>query len=359
MVMDMKELNKEPIAAPITGYLGKVRQLLMQGVGVDAKNKKLIEASHEGNLRKVRKLLAQGADVNASDPDRTGDTSLICAVDGFHLEIVDLLLANNADVNAKNSNGYTALCVVATKGSKALPIIKLLLKSGANIDLGPTLGNDGAGVTPLYLAAIQGSNAVIKCLIKNSASANGKLESDNTTMMHGAAAKGDQETVRLLYDIGVALDAPRNDGNTPLHIASIVGNLDAAKALIDLGASIENLGGDGVTPLWNSVSNGRGALVELLLARGACHTPKCTNLTPLHVAAMNGLDDILLMLIHAGASVDVKNDSHTPIEYALGKGHKNTVDILNAELHKQKIAANLAGKERYVTVWVTNGELHT
>ncbi|MGA8146667.1 MAG: ankyrin repeat domain-containing protein [Gallionellaceae bacterium] len=319
-------------------------------------NMKLIEASLAGDLNIVHRLLAEGADANASDQDQ--DTSLICAANGSHFEIVKLLLASNVDVNAKNDKGYTALYVAAASNAKeALPIIELLLKSGANPTLGPTCGNDGAGATPLYVASFNGNNEAVKCLLKNGAPVNANLE-DGSTMMHAAAAKGNQETVRLFFHIEVPLDLPRNDGNTPLHIACIVGNLDAATALLDLGASIESLNGKGETPLWEAVLNNRGKLVRLLLARGASHTPNSIKIAPLHVAAINGYDDILLMLIRAGASIVGKYDSCTAIELAITKKNKSTVDILNAELHKQKVAANLASKGRHVTVWVTSGELH-
>ena len=291
--------------------------------------------------------------------DSDHDTPLICAANGLHLEICDLLLANNADVNAKNLQGYTALYVAASKGDEALPIIKLLLKSDANSTLGPTHGNDDAGATPLFIAADRGSNAIIECLLKNGASVN--INSDSGwTMMHAAAARGNKKSVRLFHDAGVPFDTPQNGGLTPLHMASIAGNLITAKALLDLGASVDSLDKNGATPLMHSVANERGTLVKLLLSRGANHTLGMNGLTLLHYAAMGGLDDIVMMLIRAGAPVDVKSDdTHTPTEFAIGKGHKNTVGILNAELHKQKVAANLAKNGRYVTVWVTSDMLHT
>lgn len=52
MKVNMKELNKKSTAPFITGYLGKIREFLIWGIGVDAKNKKLIEASQVGNLKK-------------------------------------------------------------------------------------------------------------------------------------------------------------------------------------------------------------------------------------------------------------------------------------------------------------------
>lgn len=355
--IDMNNLDKKPIAPSVIDYFGKIIQFLMSGISAEAKNKKLIEASIAGNLEKVRKLLAQGASANTSDPD--GDTPIICAANSLHLGIIELLLANNANVNAINSRGYSALYIASTRGNEAIPIIELLLKSGANCSHFIPHGCEGAGATPLYAAAFYGNNSGIKCFLSNGASVLANLE-DGSTMMHAAAVGGDQEIIKLFLDASVAIDTPNNDGRTPLHMASIVGNVITAAALLNHGAFIDRLDGSGGTPLMHAVFNKRGSLVELFLLRGANYKLLLNGLSLLHYAALEGFDDILLMLIHAGAQVDALSDEgRTPVEFALIKGHTDTVEILNAELHKQRVAANLVGEERYVTVWVTNGELHT
>jgi ankyrin repeat protein len=60
-----------------------------------------------GSLEDVKQLLADGVDVDAKN--KLGWTPLLWAVGDGHKEIVELLIANGADVNAKRSDGGTSL----------------------------------------------------------------------------------------------------------------------------------------------------------------------------------------------------------------------------------------------------------
>ena len=55
----------------------------------------------------MQELLDQGVDVDAKDD--IGDTALMRAAGGGHLETVTALLSGGANVNAKNTGGVTVL----------------------------------------------------------------------------------------------------------------------------------------------------------------------------------------------------------------------------------------------------------
>jgi ankyrin repeat protein len=66
----------------------------------------LMLAAFRGDISTVRELLLAGADVDARDKD--GDTALMFAAYRGHAEIVSLLLDYGANIYARARNGWTA-----------------------------------------------------------------------------------------------------------------------------------------------------------------------------------------------------------------------------------------------------------
>ncbi|QWF83524.1 ankyrin repeat domain-containing protein [Amycolatopsis sp. CA-230715] len=101
--------------------------------------------------------------------------------------------------------------------------------------------------------------------------------------LHYAAADNDVVTVKERLDAGVDVDlAERRSGFTPLHFAVQGGALDTTVALLDAGADIQApTVPRGASPLHLAVSGWRlnpdGAMIDLLLARGADKTAREKN----------------------------------------------------------------------------------
>jgi ankyrin repeat protein len=105
------------------------------------KDNALVRAAGAGDVNAVRKALKAGALVNsiyldgcaAFGSDASGETALLWAVAGDHLEVVKLLIEAKADVNLKSVNswhdGETPL-YRAVKANKAA-IVEALVKAGA------------------------------------------------------------------------------------------------------------------------------------------------------------------------------------------------------------------------------------
>jgi ankyrin repeat protein len=100
----------------------------------------LMLASIKGELQLASKLIKKGADVNKTDW-----TPLHYAASGGHTALIGLLLENNAYIDAESPNSTTPLMMAAMYGSEAS--VKLLLKEGAD----PRLKNQ-QGLTALDFA---------------------------------------------------------------------------------------------------------------------------------------------------------------------------------------------------------------
>jgi len=307
----------------------------------------LIAAANSGDAGKLGQLLSQGADINASDP-ASGDTALIAAVDSRQAAAVELLLGHRPNLDIKDNNGQTALYVAAAKGDAALTFVDLLLKAGANSRLGPTEGQN-AGATPLHLASILRANDCIRCLLSHKAPIDVLLP-DGSTLMHSAAIGGDGMTVTILCDAGVSIDKSNNAGRTPLHYAAIVGNAVAAATLMAYGAKVDSRDGEGDTPLMKAVLNNRSAVVKILLEHGA--DPEVvvptgdSAMNPLYSASIEGFDDIVRLLIDAGARVDTRVGGFASvIDLAKTAGHQSVVKLLKAAKKHQSVNTAHGDKE--------------
>ncbi|MEQ1567547.1 MAG: ankyrin repeat domain-containing protein [Myxococcota bacterium] len=87
-------------------------------------------AAFAGDLHGVRRALASGTPVDARSDGSTGATALHCAVAAGCVEAVDVLLAAGARVGARDGAGYTPLLLAAERGDA--PLVKRLLRAGAD-----------------------------------------------------------------------------------------------------------------------------------------------------------------------------------------------------------------------------------
>jgi ankyrin repeat protein len=135
-------------SASFSGYLSIVRELIPQGVDIDAQESggwtALMYAAAKGNLDIFQILLAAGADINIKD--RSGETALSKAAYWGHLEIVNLLLSAGAEVNGiDNEEGSAPLMNAIYFGR--VQIVETLLAAGANPKL-----RDKNGKTAIEIA---------------------------------------------------------------------------------------------------------------------------------------------------------------------------------------------------------------
>lgn len=215
-----------------------------------------------------------------------------------------------------------------------------------------------------------------------------KWVSKGWTALHIAIANDRREEMeRLVRSNGGCrwLDSRDKEGRTPLHLAASKGLLESAKALIGAGARVDARSKDGRTALFRAAANGDSQMVKMLVEMGADPTvtelhlgrsaldiarakghgvvvkilergeavlhaarlgdlqlletllekAATTNfrdqygLTALHMAAIKGNKDALMIVAEFGADLECQDgEGHTPLHMAVEGGCAQTVEVL-------------------------------
>jgi len=205
-------------------------------------------------------------------------------------EVMIALFQNEDDPNVKDTYGRTPLWWAAANGHEA--VVKLLLdKEGVDPDSKGSYYNR----TPLSRAAKNGHEAVVKLLLdKEGVDPDSKDSYNGRTPLSRAAANGHEAVVKLLLDKkGVDPDSKDSYyGRTPLWWAAMNGHGAVVKLLLDKeGVDPDPKDRCGQTPLWKAAANGHEAVVKLLLDKKGVDLDSKDSYygqTPLWWAATNG-----------------------------------------------------------------------
>ncbi|CDJ26388.1 unnamed protein product [Triticum aestivum] len=116
--------------------------------------------------------------------------------------------------------------------------------------------------------------------------------------LHLAAARGNLVMcAHLVEELRMDVNAVDNGGRTPLIHAMYGERVGAFKYLLDHGANPDRVDPNGFAPLHSAAGSGYCEMVKLLLARGARTDPVTCCGTPLHIAATEGQDRAMKILL--------------------------------------------------------------
>ncbi len=130
--------------------------------------------------------------------------------------------------------------------------------------------------------------------------------------LHQAAWRGDAAKVKALIAAGADLDARDVHGRTPLQVATYAGQRDAITLLAKAGAKLDLLENDRYDAVTIAAVADDAQTLSLLLALGAKagQTTSRYDGTALIAAAHLGHDEVVRILIRAGAPLDHVNNLH-------------------------------------------------
>jgi ankyrin repeat protein len=247
---------------------------------------KVADLAMQGDVAAIRVALARKADVNGAQID--GSTALHWAAERDDVELADLLIRAGARVVARTREGVTPLQLAATNGSATM--IDRLLKAGAD----PNAPLTPAGDTALMMAARTGKTDAIRVLLEANASVNAKETWGGTSPLMWAVSEGHIDAARRLIEAGADTNVRSNyvaaangrgfEGRTPLAatteskpadfasgwltplmLAAREGDLEMARLLVGAKADVNAVAGDGKTALAMAVFNGNYDVASLLV----------------------------------------------------------------------------------------------
>ncbi|KAJ7989157.1 hypothetical protein DPEC_G00316600 [Dallia pectoralis] len=212
------------------------------------------------------------------------------------------------------------------------------------------------GLTPLMVAAEQGSLEMIQELIRRGCNVN-LDDVDCWTALISAAKEGHVEVVRELLANNANLEHRDMGGWSALMWASYKGRVEVATLLLEKGASPNITGQYNVYPIIWAAGRGHAEIVHQLILHGAkvnCSDKYGT--TPLIWAARKGYYDCVMHLLVNGADVDQEGaNSMTALIVAVRGGYTDVVK----ELLKRNPNVNMTDKDGNTALMIAAKEGYT
>ena len=187
-----------------------------------------------GSVEDLRQSLDAGLDPNTATAE--GTTLLMMAVPD--LPKTQLLLDRGAKVDTRARSKFSALDVAAQYRDSG-PAFRLLLERGAQ----PSSTADTHTPQTAVLAAFSGNIEALRAL--KGVSLDQPMILGNVlyaTPLIVSSMTGDQETVRMLLDLGPTPNKPDQEGLTALTWATLANRIDVVRLLLDRAADPNRVG---------------------------------------------------------------------------------------------------------------------
>jgi ankyrin repeat protein len=196
----------------------------------------------------------------------------------------------------------------------------LLINHGASHDVGKP------GATPMFRAAILGHTDIVNLLLDDGADINGGTDPANVadvTPLRGALCCAKRDTALAMVQAGARIDI--------FSAAGLGWNGWVTKQIQQHPEQANMTDNWNFKPITMAVAGGCAGTAEILLSHGA----DVNEASPidggvyLHIAAMYGYSDLMMVLLAHGATVNArKTTGQTPLDYADKYKQQDTAQLL-------------------------------
>ncbi|XP_038061729.1 E3 ubiquitin-protein ligase MIB2-like [Patiria miniata] len=277
----------------LKSQLGKLGDLF-GGLADTSGGAALFQAAATGNTNKVREIINDHPDAVKFQTNKR-ETALQAASHRGHMDVVTALVKAKAPLEQQDEDGDRALAF-AVLGDEP-KIVKCLLQAGSIINAA-----NNNGLTPLHLAAAKDHQTCVEVLLKH-----------------------DKQKCDVNYK--------DKDGDSPLLFAISKNNKQIIHLLINHPRiNLRQVNKKGFNSLHHAVFCQNSFAVEWILGNSPdmINVAKTDGFTALHIAATNGLDEVILILVkQANCNKELKNnDGQTALHLATNDTYNKCIEAL-------------------------------
>ena len=289
---------------------------------------------------------------------KTGEYPMTLAAEQNKIDIVSFLLKHTKNINIKRKkSGSAPLLIACSKGNAKLVNFLLSLNDSSdstNITRSHVLDvnvRDLQGITPLIEAARKRQPEIVKSLLEHSECDVNCCSNIGLTPLFCAVQMEDSYSVSLLLSSNAKI-IPKKSRTNCLHVACEKGYLNIIKLLLEKHSvgnhgknpnshefceRINDQDRNGNTPLHLAVSQNRKRVIQEILRSDLIDEGVidflCVNRdghTLLSLAASNGMQKIIELLVESGASIlEAESVGRSPKQEALNSGSSNLGQYLD------------------------------
>ncbi|XP_066434673.1 transient receptor potential cation channel subfamily A member 1 isoform X2 [Eleutherodactylus coqui] len=263
-------------------------------------------------------------------PDGNNETPLhkSCLFD--HVELAEYLISMGANIDSVDKELRTPLLLATSCSS--WKVVNLLLEKGADIKLTDNYGRNFLHLTVLQPGGLKNirqeilQREDIKHIVVDE-------DADGCTPLHYACRHGVPNSVNNLLGLNMSLYSKSKNKRSALHFAAFYGRYNTCERLLRFvpdSTLLNDADAKGMTPLHLAAQNGHDRIVFLLLRKGALLLSDYRGWTALHYAAFGGYTRTIKVLLDTSIALIDKpdKDKNTALHLAGSEGHSKAVGLL-------------------------------